>query len=344
MSRRQAHATSLTSWARTIKSALDAQDIDSEALFRRAGLDPAALRDANARYPLAGTTRLWELAIEATGDPAFGLTVSRFVHQTSFHALGYALMASGTLQEAFERLVRYFRIVTDAGGLQFSREPDCFRFRLVPPSGEIQPAPAALDAFMAVNLRMCRALAGRDFNPLAVRMQRDPPPDREPYRRIFRVDVEFGAQQTAMDFAPAVMTAELPHANPELARHNDAILVRYLARHATDNLSQRVHACLIDLLSDGEPTQERVARQLHMSLRNLQRKLREEGTTYSRILDRTREELALSYLADPSYSVSEATFLLGFSDTSSFARACRRWTGQSPRDLRRTALAQAGRS
>ncbi len=336
------HATALASWARTIKAALDARDQDSEALFRQAGLDPEVMSDPNGRYPLASTTRLWRLAVEATGDPAFGLAVSGHVHQTTFHALGYSLMASPTLQQAFERLVRYFRIVTDAGDLQFVEIPQGFSFRILPAAGPEQPAPEAVDAFLAVNLRMCRSLAGRDFQPLAVRMQRQAPVDSAPFERLFRLPVQFGADETAMDFSRESMRKPLPYANPELARHNDAILARHLARHERDNLARRVHGCIVDMLSHGEPAQETVARRLHMSLRNLQRRLKEEGTSYSELLNHTRKELGLSYLADSSYSVSEITYLLGFSDSSSFARACKRWTGLSPAAYRQQRAATLG--
>ena len=59
-------------------------------------------------------------------------------------------------------------------------------------------------------------------------------------------------------------------------------------------------------------------------------KLAEEGTSYEALLAATRQELALSYLAEHRYSISEIAYLLGFSDTSSFTRAFKRWTGQAP--------------
>src|SRR3546814_5141196 len=81
--------TVLSSWGRAIRRALDAAGVDSARLFAEAGLDIAALADPDARYPLANTTRLWALAVEETGDPAFGLAVATQVSQTTFHALGY---------------------------------------------------------------------------------------------------------------------------------------------------------------------------------------------------------------------------------------------------------------
>jgi AraC-like DNA-binding protein len=87
-------------------------------------------------------------------------------------------------------------------------------------------------------------------------------------------------------------------------------------------------------LDHGEPSQEDVAELLNMSARTLQRKLSDGGVTYKQILDETRRVLALAYLSTPRHTVSDVTYMLGFSAGSSFTRAFRRWTGQSPSDWR----------
>lgn len=327
-------ATSLTSWARCIRAALDERGIDGLALIREAGLDPALLADNNARYPLAGTARLWQLAVAACGEDAFGLTVGRYVNHTSFHALGYSLLASATLKDAFERLVRYFRIVSDAAELRFERHGEIYRFSIEALPGDQQPAAESLDALLSVLIRLCRFLHGPGFRALAVRLRRPAPADTLPYERVFKAPVEFAASDNAIDFERASLERPLASANPELARHNDAVIARYLANFETRNVSGRVHAALVDTLPHGEPSQDAIAARLHMSSRNLQRRLAEEGETYKEILNRTRQDLALSYIRDPAYSVSEITYLLGFSDTSSFSRAFKRWTGRSPRHFR----------
>ena len=91
-----------------------------------------------------------------------------------------------------------------------------------------------------------------------------------------------------------------------------------------------------------EPSQEEVAEQLHMSPRTLQRRIGDSGTTYKEILDKTRHALAMAYLSAPQHSVSDVTYLLGFSCDSSFTRAFRRWTGQSPSDWRAGVGTRAG--
>lgn len=329
------NATTLTSWVRCIKAALDARGIDSLSLFDKAGLDPVALADPNARYPQAGITDLWGLAVKASGDPAFGLDVGRQVNQTTFHGLGYSLLASATLEECFSRILRYFRIVSDAAELDFrSDSGDTYKFYMHPLPGAGRPSEEAIDALMSVLIRLCRALAGPDFRATEVSFLRAQPQDISPWEKVFKAGLVFGSNENAIVFAGDVIRAPLPFANPELARHNDAILTRYLAHFEKENTANRVHAILVDLLPQGEPSQEKVAEALHMSLRNLQRRLSEEDTSYKTILNETRRDLALSYIEDKHYSISEITYLLGFSDSSSFTRAFKRWTGQAPSAFR----------
>jgi AraC-like DNA-binding protein len=326
--------TVLTSWAKAIRRALERAGVDSRALFEQAGLDPAALDDPDARYPLQKTVRLWALAVEATGDEAFGLTVASQVTPTTFHALGYSLTASSSLREAFERMLRYFRLVTDAAELEFGLVGDEYRFRIRPIAAATQPAPESMDAFASLFVRFCRAHLGREFAPLRVSLRRAPPRDVVGFERVFRCPLRFGADENELWFPREPFERRLDGANPELARHNDEIALRHLARVEKQNLRARVQSVLVAQLPLGEPSAEKVADALHLSLRSLQRRLAEEESSYEALLDEARRELACSYLKDRKLSVSEITFLLGFSHPGSFTRAFKRWTGVAPSQFR----------
>src|SRR5688572_28233332 len=108
--------SSLSSWVQLISRTLRARGTDDEEVFRRAKMPPV-IHDPNARYPAGGLQRLWLLAAEASGDLCFGMEVGRAWHPTSFHALGYAALASSTLRQALEYLVRYSRVVTTGARL-----------------------------------------------------------------------------------------------------------------------------------------------------------------------------------------------------------------------------------
>ncbi|MCO6055987.1 AraC family transcriptional regulator [Pseudomonas sp. MOB-449] len=326
--------TTLASWTRALRKQLDALGLDSAALCRQAQLDPALMDDPNARYPLSATTRLWQLAVEASGDPALGLKISTYVSPTTFHALGYALVASASLREVFERIVRYHQVVSDALELELSREGERYLFRLRVREDGFEPAAEAVDAFAAIYVRTCRNRIGRDYAPLAVHLRRAEPVDPQPWHAVFRAPLVFGAAEDVLEFAVEDFERPLDDANPELAEHNEAVLKRTLEQLQQPTWSRKVRACLEAQLPNGEPSAERIAQSLHLSLRSLQRHLADEGCSYEQLLGDTRQALALAHMRDPRCSISEIAYLLGFADTSSFSRAFKRWTGQSPSQYR----------
>ena len=91
---------------------------------------------------------------------------------------------------------------------------------------------------------------------------------------------------------------------------------------------------IIEHLPDGPPNQQQIAQALHVSNRTLQRKLKNEGTSFMDLLQDTRLQLARKYLSHPNRSIVETAYMLGFSEPSTFSRAFKRWTGVAPADFR----------
>jgi AraC-like DNA-binding protein len=317
-------------------AALRFRGIDAEPLLAQVGLSTDALSDPGRRHPLEITTRLWRLAVQATGDPAFGIEVSRHTGYQTFHALGFSLATSATLREGLERIVRFFGIVTDAADMRLQEEPRRLRLTVhLKPSAD--PADEAVDALVAATVRLCRTLCGRAFNAQAVDLRRKKPADPTPYFRYFRVPVNFEAPLDGLTFDRASAEARLATANPEIARANDAVATDYLARMRDSRLTPRVRQAIETQLPQGDPDPAVIAKRVGMSLRNMQRKLAEEGASFQTLLDEIRAGLARSYLDEGRYSVSEITYLLGFAGVSNFSRAFKRWTGVSPSAYKRSA-------
>ncbi len=124
--------------------------------------------------------------------------------------------------------------------------------------------------------------------------------------------------------------------NPQLARLNDQIMIRYLAELDQGNIINRVKAAVVDQMPSGNVTDQAIAKALHMGVRALQRKLQDAGTTFKTLLDGTRRELACQYIRDSRLNLNEISFLLGFAEVSSFSRAFKRWTGESPSVFRQS--------
>jgi AraC-like DNA-binding protein len=135
------------------------------------------------------------------------------------------------------------------------------------------------------------------------------------------------------------LEAALPTANSELARACDRIIHEYLARLESGTTSQLIRNRLLNTLSKCEISEEVIAHSLHMSLRTLQRTLKEDGLTFKGLVDDLRHELAIQYIRDSRLAIGESAYLLGFSGPSNFTRAFRRWTGMSPNFFRVAAKA-----
>lgn len=320
-------ATALTSWVKAIQKALEKAGCDSQGLLKQAGLDIQGLNDPNARYSLAQTAHLWQLAVQATQDSCFGLKVASQVNQHTFHVLGPSLGTSTTLKEMFGRIIRYFRLVTNIPELEFFSKGDTHYFVIHVPE---QVQPEAIDAFISVFIRASRALQGSDFSPVRIELRRSPPADLQTYQAILKTALIFNAAKDMIVFDTASIEQPLEGANPELTQEYDDIIRRYLTRFDKQNILAQVKLKLIERLSTGEIQQQEIAKSLGLSIRSLQRKLGEESTTFSELLDNTRQELALSYIKNSKYSITEIAYILGFTDISSFSRAFRRWTNLSP--------------
>ena len=320
-------ATALTSWVKAIQKALEKAGCDSKSLIEQAGLDIQALNDPDARYSLQQTAHLWKLATEVTQDSCFGLKVASEVNQHTFHVLGHSLATSTTLKELFLRIIRHFRLVTDIPKLEFY-EKDQNHYFVIHVPDEVQPE--SIDAFISVFIRSSRALQGSLFSPLRIELRRAEPVDIETFRNILKAPLVFNAPKDMIVFDTASIELPLEGANPILSREYDEIIMRYLARFDKENIQARIKVKIIENLATGEIQQQEIAKSIGLSTRSLQRKLSLENTSYSEILDNTRQELAISYIKNNSYSITEIAYILGFTDVSSFTRAFRRWTASSP--------------
>jgi AraC-like DNA-binding protein len=181
---------------------------------------------------------------------------------------------------------------------------------------------------------------GDSFDPRRVTMSRPDLPDPAPFTHYFRAPIKYSGNEDSICFDKADALTALPTADAEVACDNEKIVQEYLARFDRSSVAMQVRARLTEQLSSGHATQDSVADALHMSLRRLQRRLHNEGTSYKRLLDETRRELAVHYMAESHRSINEITYVLGFSEPSNFSRAFRRWTGKSPSAYREQAPAK----
>ncbi len=322
-------------WVRGIAEMLAAEGLDSNAVLAAAGIDPVALQAPGARVPTDRISRLWELAAERSRNPAIALAQPHVVRPASFDVVGYTMMSCANMKDAFDRLVRYLRILSDA--LTLTRSEESGRYRLsFELRGDERSVPRQRVEFILVTVAtFCRWVSGRDLDPAEVAFSYPAPADARPYRDALRCPVTFDAPVTSLFYPLEELSKPLSTYNPVLAELHERYAGEYLERFDHGQISYRVREAIIRRLPDGEPRRDQIARELCMSERTLQRRLEEETSSYLQLLNDTRRELAEQYLNRLHLSLGQAAYLLGFSEQSSFFRACKRWFGLPPGEYRR---------
>ena len=326
--------TILASAAGLMWNVIESYGLDPEPYFRKARIDPRLMNDPQARFNLTQIDKAYRELYETVNDPCMGLKVASLWHPSNLASLGYAWLASSTLYTALNRLSRYVRIINDAISVALEEDGDNLVITISSDDREM-PAYYQEDSSSAILISMCRANYGMELNPVSVRFKHPGSACSGEYYSFFRCPVEFSAASNQIIIPLDVVNKQLTSSNPQLAQINDQVMINYLARLDKEDIVQQVKAAIIDQLPSGNVTEDSVAEAVYTSKRSLQRKLNEKGTTFKTILTEVRQDLALKYIYDRKLTLTEISFMLGFSEMSSFSRAFKRWTGESPKAFRR---------
>ncbi len=329
-----------------IAQALRLQGVDPMPLFEQADIDPAMVINPDRRIPLGKMQVLWRLVAEATGDEAFGLHAAEQLQPATLHGLGLAVLASSTIYDVLRRLVRFSRLFHT--GLEFSlSERDEFVDLDIALSMELENEldgaslhPLGEDFGVGIILVLCRLTLREYFTPIEVQCRRPEPENPDTFLAMVGCPIGFDSDRNRITFVKSDINEQLGTGNPELARVNDEQTETYLATFTRVSAARAVVGKIVEHLPDGPPSQKAIAEAMHVSNRTLQRKLKEEGTSFIDLLQDARLSLARKYLSQPQRSIVEIAYLLGFSEPSTFSRAFKRSTGQAPADYRAAVLSE----
>jgi AraC-like DNA-binding protein len=188
---------------------------------------------------------------------------------------------------------------------------------------------------LASRVTFARRFTGVPIVPEGVTVQRARPTWAHRYLEVFGCPVQFSHNEDSITFMQRDLDRPLLSANAEVNPILEQHAERALARLDQRGISGRVRMVLYRMLSGEEPQLARVARELGMSVRTLQRRLSAEAARFGDLVDDVRRGVAEEYLSVDGMNLMEIGFLLGFSDPNSFFRAFKRWTGTTPHAYRR---------
>ncbi len=303
------------------------------------GVAESALGDAAARVSVRQLLAVHAAALRLTPDPALALRAGARIRFTHFGLYGYALLASATPRDAIDVALRYRALASPLIGLAFGVDGDEAVWSFDDVLG-LGPESALLrfivELQLATQLALHRDLLGAAVAPTRVRLARAAPPHAALYASLLGCEhIEFDCRADELRFDAAWLDHPLAYANPITAAATQQDCDRLLGElESAAGIAGRVVALLREAPAQCAAGLEPIADRLALHPRTLRRRLQAEGTSWQRLRDDVRRQLALDWLRRTRMSTDDIAASLGFSDAANFRHAFKRWTGLSPGALR----------
>lgn len=315
-----------------VVSMLDRYGIDADRYLERAGVDRFGLMDPAYTISIEQELVFLKAVIPALPDPASSLEMAREYRLRGFSVLGLAMQSAATPLDMLRLIIRYPRLAWGMfeGELELDAELMRIRFESQPRLGSAEGF--LLERDLACALVLFEEAMEAEFPIQSLSFTHECRGDAAAYEKYFRCPVRFGAPSNEFVCAAAAIMQPLPHA--------DATMSAFYAAQC-ERMSQDMErpfsyaeAVRSRLLSRAVvPDLNRLAAEMFMTARTLQRRLKAEGDlSFADLLREAREQRARQLLTESGKSMEQIALTLGFSDAVAFSHAFKDWTGYSPRN------------
>ncbi len=316
-------------WVKGLLQAAKLQGVEERQVLQQAQIVESSLSEG--RISLDDTLSIWRAVEELTADPLFGFHMGLALKPTHFQLIAFTMLSSPTLGDAIEKILKYQRLISDGGSftlvnvsseevsLVYNPHADNFSYHQI-------------DVVMVAVISFARWLLGQQLAPRNINFCHAELGGGKEYQEFFSCPVAFDQEQNSIIFSASLMQEALPGFDPQLASMHEQMADTQLENLSKPDIIARLQELMTE--SDMAISRDRIAEKLGMSGRSLQRKLQEQGSSFQQVYDDYRHKKALSLLQVEKLSLLDISLQLGFSETSTFYRAFKRWQGITPGEYR----------
>lgn len=314
--------------------------ISPRCVCQAAGLDLNRLQERGLRVSREAYGRLFNAAERLSGDPLVGLHAAE--SRGARCILAMLTMVQPTLDAGITQFARFAAVVADGLEIELTRGPEVSSVRLRINVGDANASAHAAEYLVTLLTHLYRDATRVPFRVLGVRFPHALRGVQREYERVLGAPVSSGGSDCAIMLPTPALVSELKRSNPGVADLLSDATRRELALMQNTAFRSRVEALLFHTYEQSSADDHaEVARRLAVSSRTLQRRLSEEGTTYSEVRDSVRRHCSSRLLRDGALSISEISARVGFSDVAAFDKAFKRWFDATPSGFRSSAIAEA---
>jgi AraC-like DNA-binding protein len=299
------------------------------------GLKLSDLEDDDTWISYRQTMHIIDNAYKLTGRDSLGLDVGSAEDISTFGILGYAMLSCATVGDALAVGVKYQRTAQNLCDVQIETGEDQSTISATTPF-VLKPSGYrfAIEELFSGVMTLIRSLSGEDLYPHEIHCAYADPGYREHYEGVFRCAIDFNESGNRMVLKSKLLGLPILQANKFNARMSEKLCEDILHKYiGEENLTTRIRHIILRVPGKF-PDEATVADALAVSGRTMRRQLSALGTSYRELLDQVRSDLAQQYLQNSSLNIEQVGQLLGYTETTNFRRAFKRWLGVSPQGYR----------
>lgn len=306
-----------------------------ESVLADTSLSASDFTDSDQRVSYRQRIQQIENVLKLVEEPAFWLRKPGSVSISDFGLLGYAMMSSATLEKAVQIAVKYHKMAGAMFALSFVEEGDYGVLRLDHLLAGIDINRFVVEDLFLGIAPLIEILLGKPFKPKQISLNYAPVAPPSEYETAFQCEVRFNEPYCEYRLDASLLTEPLAGADSSTAESCENACRQLLTQMEIEaDLVSRI--CHMLLSTPGEfPRLEAIAHRLSIGTRTLRRRLKTLGTSYQKILDDVKKQLAMEYLQTTTLSVQEISDLLGYSEVTNFRRAFVKWADVSPYQYRK---------
>ncbi len=320
-------------YLRVFTTGAEARGLDVQPIFAASGIDSGILGRRGARVGAGAAIEAWQRSTKRLGDPLFGLTLGERLPLGAISLLDYLVMSSANVGDALARIARYAPLMANSERLTLTVQGDEAHFQYHNDTN----IPCALEMIVGMFAMRARDLFGPSWSVKRVCFAHAPLGPQATYDRICQAPVLFEMPVTEVVFARDLTALPMAGADARLnaifVAEAEAALATLAPPRDAPSFIDTVKRVLEDGLHERDLTLTRLADQLGISTRTLQRRLRAAGVTHRALVSGVRKEIAARSLAT-RVSQGQIARTLGYSGPGAFQRAFKRWSGVTPGQVR----------
>ena len=314
---------------------------DQDLLCRMAGLDEKDLANPHHRIESKKMESIWEYILEQTGNENLGLFLGVKSSFAVLGILGNLIQNSPNIEIALKKACEFFLLYTDSIKMELQEKDEVFELIFFnDQQADYGHSPAQkqlLDSTMAFAFKEVEILIQKNDSPVRALFTYPQPEKTVDYQEVFRTECLFDQNRNALVFEKKLLQAAITFSDYHLLFHLEKYACHLLEKiEHEQSWAGKVKRTIMSQVRLSFPTLAQVSDILNVSSRNLQRKLKEENTSYKDLLSGLRKEMATNYLKTTDLSIAEISYILGYNEPNSFIRAFKSWFKTTPKNYQKT--------